>query len=271
MILVDGRAAVVVSARDRGLNYGDGLFEAIRLHAGRLPLLDRHLLRLAAGCRRLGLSWPGEEVLRDDMAALLEQGSGEGVLRLLLTRGDGGRGYAPPADARTRRIASLHELPPPAGEALSLGVCTTRLGDSPALAGLKHLGRLEQVLGAAEAAAAGWDEGLMLDARDRVVEGTRHNVFVVRGGRVYTPPVDRCGVAGVMRSLILEVLAPAGLGGGEAPLRYHELDEIDEMFLCNAVAGMRRVKAIEGRSVHSGAVTDRVQALLAEAGVAWLA
>ncbi|MFU8822527.1 MAG: aminotransferase class IV, partial [Gammaproteobacteria bacterium] len=185
-MLVDGQPGVMVSASDRGLNYGDGLFETMRLHAGAVPLLARHLGRLCAGCARLGLPYPGDKMLVADIARLAAAGAAEGVVRLVLTRGDGGRGYAPSPGAPGRRIAALHPLPPPGPAAMSLGICATRLGHSAALGGLKHLGRLEQVLAAGEVAAAGWDEGLMLDESTCVVEATRHNVFFVRDGRVLT-------------------------------------------------------------------------------------
>jgi 4-amino-4-deoxychorismate lyase len=270
MILVDGAATEVVSARDRGLNYGDGLFETMRLHAGRVCLLARHLARLRAGCTRLALPYPGDAPIEADIACLADTAA-EGVVRLVLTRGDGGRGYAPPRAATGRRIVSLHALPPAGPPTLALGICSTRLGQSAALGGLKHLGRLEQVLAAAEVDLAGWDEGLMLDASGHVVEATRHNLFYVRGGRVLTPPLDRCGVAGVMRGLVLETLAALHLPGGEAPLRYDELDEIDEMFLCNAVAGVRPVRRVADRELAPGQAVAALHRPLASAGVAWLA
>ena len=273
MMLVDGVPATVVAAGDRGLNYGDGLFETMRLHAGRICLLSRHLARLRAGCRRIALPYPGDTSIEADLAGLVAAAgpNGDGVVRLVVTRGDGGRGYAPPADATARRIVALYPLPAPGPDALEVGVCDIRLGHSPALGGLKHLGRLEQVLAAAETAAAGWDEGLMLDRHDRIVEGTRHNLFFVRDGRTWTPPLDGCGVAGVMRALVLEALDRLGLPGAEAPLRYDELHEVEEMFLCNAVAGVRPVSRLAGRTLGPARMTTALRLPLAAAGVAWLA
>jgi 4-amino-4-deoxychorismate lyase len=271
MILVDGRPGTAVSARDRGLNYGDGLFETMRLHQGRVWLLQRHLARLRHGCGRLALPYPGDSAIEQDLAQLLASGQEEGIVRIVLTRGDAGRGYAPPPGAAGRRIVALHPLPPPGPAAMTVGICKTPLGFSTALGGLKHLGRLEQVLAAAEVAAAGWDEGLMLNDAGLVVEATRHNLFFMRDGQLLTPPVAGCGVAGVMRALILETLAQHNMPGGEAPLRYDELHEIDDMFLCNAVAGVQTIKQVEGHDFdHSHAVAALRGPLLA-AGVAWLA
>jgi 4-amino-4-deoxychorismate lyase len=271
MTLVDGVPADSVPATDRGLNYGDGLFETMRLYAGEVPLLERHLARLQAGCMRLGLPYPGDAALAADIAQLAGDTADHGIIRLVVTRGDGGRGYAPPPATTGRRIATRHALPPPGPPSLTIGICRTRLGRGPTLGGLKHLGRLEQVLGAAEVASAGWDEGLMLDAEDFVIEGTRHNLFFVRGGAILTPPVGECGVAGVMRGLVLETLTHAGMAGGEAPLRYHELDDIDELFLCNAVAGIRAVRRLDGREFGASTTVEALRAPLAAAGVPWLA
>ena len=268
-MLVDGVPATRVSAADRGLNYGDGLFETMRVHRGKVCLLERHLARLRDSCRRIALPYPGDDTLAADIARLQPAASAEGVLRLVLTRGDSGRGYAPPPDAAGRRIVALYPLPPLPDE-LTVGICTTRLGRSPALGGLKHLGRLEQVLAAAEAAAAGWHEGLMLDEGDRVVAGTRHNLFFVRDGRCFTPPLDACGVAGVMRRMVMDALAMLGLGGTEAPLRYDELHEVEELLLCNAVVGVRRVSELAGRRLGGGRIVAELAAPLAAAGATWL-
>ncbi|NHA14454.1 aminodeoxychorismate lyase [Thioalkalivibrio sp. XN279] len=271
MILVDGQACDLVPASDRGLNYADGLFETMRLHAGAVPLLQRHLARLRAGAERLGLPWPGDQVLRMEIERLAAAGGGDGVLKIVLTRGDGGRGYVPDPQATGRRILSSHPLPAALGHPLEVGVCRTRLGRSPALDGLKHLGRLEQVLAAREATAAGWGEGLMLDAHGFVAEGTRHHVFWRRAGRLETPPASMLAVDGVMRTLLLEALAAAGEAGCEAPLRYDALHEIEEMVVCNAVAGVRGVKRLDGRPLPESALLARMRALLAAHGVTWLA
>ena len=270
MMLIDGQACDTLPAADRGLNYADGVFETLRLHAGAAPLLQRHLARLRGGAQRLALPWPGEEVLRREIQHLARAGEGDGVLKIVLTRGDGGRGYAPDPAAPGRRILSRHPLPAGLEEPLEIGLCRTRLGSNPALQGLKHLGRLEQVLAAREAAAAGWGEGLMLDAAGFLTEGTRHHVFWRRAGRLETPPAGMLAVEGVMRALLLESLDAAGEPGCEATLRYDALHEIEEMVVCNAVAGVRGVKQLQGRPLPHGELLARMRALLAARGVTWL-
>jgi 4-amino-4-deoxychorismate lyase len=271
VILVDGRPADGIPASDRGLNYGDGLFETMRLHRGGLPLLDRHLARLASGCERLGLDWPGSGLIEQELLAAAAASAGDCVLKIILTRGDSGRGYAPAPGGRVRRIVSAHPLPPALEAPLVAGLCRVRLGHSPALQGLKHLGRLEQVLAAREAAAAGWGEGLMLDAAGHVVEGTRHHVFWQQNGRLFTPPSDDLAVAGVMRGLCLEAAAELGLAGGERRLRYDALHEVEAIYLCNAVAGVRPVSRLDDRSMPAPALLPELRAALARQGVTWLA
>ena len=270
MILVDGSPSGLVPASDRGLNYGDGLFETLRLHAGRLPLLGLHLARLEEGCRRLGLSWPGEDVLRDEVARVAAAGE-EGVVKILLTRGDSGRGYAPAGEGRSRRVVSLHALRPPPEGPVEIGVCDARLGRNPALAGLKHTSRLEQVLGAREAAGRGWFDGLMRDDTGAVVEATRHNVFLHVGGRLVTPPLRECGVEGVMRALAIRAAAAAGLDCAEAPVGVGDLADAREGFLTNAVAGVVPVDILAGRPLPGHPAARAVAAALRPLGVSWLA
>lgn len=184
-----------VSLANRGLQYGDGLFETLRVHRGEVPLWPRHLARLREGAARLGIAVP-EEAFVEARIAELVAGVDAGVLKLLLTRGDGGRGYAPPAEAAPVWTLARHPLPAPQG-ALRLHLCETRLAVQPALAGIKHCNRLEQVLARAEAERAGGDEGLVRDTDGVPVCATSANVLVLRDGRWWTPPVARCGVAGV--------------------------------------------------------------------------
>ncbi len=270
MTLVDGIPSEQVSAADRGLHYGDGLFETMRLYEGRVPLLARHLTRLRAGCEVLGLVWPGDEVLSGDVARLAHPG-GEGVIKLLLTRGAGGRGYTPDPGAAARRIATRYPLSSPAGGRMEVGLCETRLGRNTRLAGLKHLSRLEQVLAAAEVAAAGWDEGLMLDEHGRVIEATRHNLFLVRDDGIVTPRLDGSGVAGVMRALVMDRCQTVNMDCSEDDLTPEDLAGAGEAFLTNAVAGVVAVTGLCGRPLAAGPVTEALMRGLSGREVPWLA
>ncbi|MEG1082231.1 MAG: aminodeoxychorismate lyase, partial [Pseudomonas sp.] len=170
---IDGRAADAVNLQSRGLAYGDGLFETIAVRAGRPSLLEFHLERLALGCQRLAIS-ADHGLIREELcryASLL----GDGVLKLILVRGDSQRGYAPAAGAAPRRILQGSPVPAYPAQHAEQGVrlftCNTRLAEQPLLAGLKHLNRLEQVLARAEWQDSEHAEGLMRDVSGRIIEG----------------------------------------------------------------------------------------------------
>lgn len=230
-----------VAIANRGLNYGDGLFETMRVDRGRLPLWPRHLARLREGAQRLGMALPAGDFLQAQVDAMIA-GVAAGVLKLLVTRGDGGRGYAPPEAAAPVWALSLHPLPA-AGAALRLHVCAIRLAVQPALAGIKHCNRLEQVLARAEVQRAGCDEGLMLDPDDRAIGATAANLLVLRDGRWLTPALGRCGVAGVVRGWLLE----RGLIE-TAELAVAAVESADALALCNAVRGILPVAELGARN-----------------------
>ncbi|MFV3416106.1 aminodeoxychorismate lyase [Pseudomonas nitroreducens] len=263
---IDGQSAEALSARDRGLAYGDGLFETICVSAGRPRLLARHRARLEEGVRRLSLpvslDLVEDELLR--FSALL----GDGVAKLMLTRGEGARGYAPQADARVRRL--LLGSPAPAypakngEEGVTLFPCATRLAEQPLLAGLKHLNRLEQVLARAEWSDPAFAEGLMRDVSGRIVEGVFSNLFLVKQGELITAELSRCGVAGVMRAEILERTRDLGLPVIVRDIEYGELAQADEVFLCNSLYGIWPVRGVAEFAWPVGPLTRKLQGQLRE-------
>lgn len=227
---------------DRGQSYGDGLFETMRAHRGTLPWWDAHWARLARGGERLGLALPDESLVRAQAAELFADG-GDGVLKLLLTRGGDARGYAPPADASAHWQLARHPLPARPSAGLRLHWCDTRLAVQPLLAGIKHCNRLEQVLARAECVADGADEGLVRDTEGNVVSATSANLFVFHDGAWTTPPLLRCGVAGTCRAALM-----APLGAREASLDVAAVESAEAVFLCNAVRGILPVARIGART-----------------------
>ena len=249
-MLIDGRPADAVPVADRGLHYGDGLFETIAVFHGRPCLWQAHLHRLSLGCQRLGIPLPDSDSLAAE-ARQLCAGVDRGVLKLIVTRGEGGRGYRPPSKAQPRRIFSLHPWPdyPAASwqEGVQVRWCETPLGLNPALAGIKHCNRLEQVLARAE-----WDdpavaEGLMCDVRGQVIEGTMSNLFVLKDGRLHTPPLDQCGIAGIARGVLMELAAVQGWSCQSVALTRDEVMQADGLLLSNAVIGLWPVAQLAGR------------------------
>jgi 4-amino-4-deoxychorismate lyase len=256
-IFVDAQRVDAVPADDRGLAYGDGLFETMRVHRGTVPWWDAHWARLAAGAARIGLPLPDAMRVQAEAREMIG-GRDHGVMKLLVTRGSGGRGYAPPAVAIPTWVLSLHDVPAPAGQGLRLHWCDTRLADQPALAGLKHCNRLEQVLARREAVDAGADEGLMQDGAGRVVCATSANLFVLRDGGWQTPPVDRCGVAGVCRARLMPALQAR-----ERVLTVDDIGTADALFLSNAVRGILAVARVGARAFAPHPAVDDARRALA--------
>jgi 4-amino-4-deoxychorismate lyase len=268
--LVNGEATAVDPA-DRGLAYGDGLFETMAADGGEIRWLAYHLQRLAAGCAVLGFPAPAPALIRGDIERLVPQ-SGACVVKLIVTRGVGVRGYRPPAVPRPTRLLGVGPRPDAPPECYTQGIavqtCRLRLGENPALAGLKHLNRLEQVLAQMELAGSGVDEGLLLDCSGFVVGGTTCNLFAVVGGEIVTPSIERCGVRGVMRRAVIESCAALG-----RPVRVTDMPlaacyDAEELFVTNAVFGIRPVRRLDSCVFGVGETTRQLQSRLGYASSA---
>jgi 4-amino-4-deoxychorismate lyase len=268
--LVNGIDTGGIAADDRGLQYGDGLFETMAAIGGRVRNFSLHMARLGESCRRL--HFPPldiEQIESECREALGEQSSG--VVKLVLTRGPGPRGYRPPTEPSITRVVTASAARPtqPTPEALTVRVCDTRLGQNPALAGMKHLNRLEQVLACSEWSDPTVGEGLMLSMDGRMISGTATNLFLVRDDRLETPDIRDCGVAGVMRQVILRAARDLGIACVERDMGLETLVTASEVFLTNAVAGIRSVRTLIGHSEWPlGTVTRRLLERLAETGEA---
>jgi 4-amino-4-deoxychorismate lyase len=268
-VWINGRRGSMIDHRDRGLQYGDGIFETMRVRRWRVRLLEFHLQRLYRSCKVLKIAPPNPQVLRREIERIAGQRS-EGVLKLILTRGIGIRGYGPTGRERCTRIATLQALPAALRGASSapvrVRVCATVLGSSPALAGLKTLNRLESVLARAEWSDARIWEGLLRDTEGNWVCGTMSNLFLRRGAILMTPMLDRCGIAGVMRRWILQTARKLSVRVVQRRVQWSDLRAADEVFLSNALVGLKSVRRIEYRrrriDVDSFAVADRLRALL---------
>ena len=269
MILINGVAAEDVAATDRGLAYGDGVFRTLLLINARACNWQLHYSKLAADCAALGIECPANAVLADDLARLANQ-SADAVIKIIITRGSGARGYAPPQPASPTRIVLSTQRPDYPGEYADAGVevrvCDTRLSFQPRLAGVKHLNRLENVLARAEWSDRGVPEGVMLDVDGNAVGGTMTNLFIVENGTLVTPDLTRCGVAGVTRARIMQAAARAGVRCREELLPLARLLEADETVLVNSVIGVWRVRACQGRRWQDGSVSRRMREWLDDEG-----
>lgn len=270
----DGRRIESMPAGERGMQYGDGLFETIAIRGGEARLWPLHVERLQSSAARLGLPAPAEVELDSALKGALTATSlvpESLTAKLLLTAGTGTRGYRRSEPVEPILYVSLH---PPRrldremyANGIAVTICETRLAIQPALAGIKSLNRLEQVLAARELAAGECFEGLMLDTENNMICGTMSNVFLVRDSQYLTPQLDRSGVAGIMRRHIVELLEANGQHCEKARLSGAALGSADEVFLSNSQFGVVPVASVAGRELHPGPATRRVQALLANHGV----
>lgn len=258
-----------INPTDRGLRYGDSLFETVAYRDGQLEWLDRHLARLYEGAERLQihLADPDEirkRILSDLTSMLAEVGNpSAAVFRIQVTRGVGGRGYAVSGQEQSVWVHSLHPWPwlddqsaPVAPASARVRYCTQTLATQPALAGIKHGNRLEQVLARLEWGSE-FEEGLMSDAEGRIIEGTMSNLFVVQQETLHTPALDRCGIRGVMRSIVIDLAEQLGVPVHISTLNRVFLEQVNCAFLTNSLAGIWPVHQLDGRTL-SASESDQV-------------
>ncbi|MCW7553399.1 aminodeoxychorismate lyase [Endozoicomonas gorgoniicola] len=264
---IDGEPVSCIPVTDRGLAYGDGLFETVRVVNRRLTLAELHWQRLEDSLNRLGIAVDIELLMSEVAAFLSLQSAPDGVLKVLITRGSGGRGYNPAGCSGARRILSFHALPehPESNRyaGITLYPCSTRLGHNSlgynSLSGMKHLNRLENVLARAEWGGTEFQEGLMLDLDGLLVEGTMSNLFLVKNDTLYTPALDRCGVSGVCREFIMRQASGWGVSVIVQDLDESALPDADEVFVCNSVNGVWPVVRYRHTSWQVGVVTATVR------------
>ena len=255
--LVNGEIRGRVRADDRGLAYGDGVFETLVVERGVPRWWQSHMERLAAGCERLDLPMTPQAVLLREVQTACA-GQARCIAKVVITRGAGARGYGPPPEVASTRIVSAHPMPaweaPPQGARLR--ICDLRLAIQPALGGIKHLNRLEQVLARAEWDDPGIHEGLLLDREDHLVCATAANLFLVSGGRLLTPRLDRCGVRGVLRA---EVLRAFRERCEQRRLTLDMLPEADEVIVVSVVRGIVPVTRVADWHYELGPVGQELR------------
>jgi 4-amino-4-deoxychorismate lyase len=265
MILINGHREHSLSVADRGLQYGDGLFETLAVQQGQPVYLHEHLRRLKQGCERLLIPCPELDLLSTE-ARQLAQHSVRAVLKIIVTRGSGGRGYRQPDSVTPTRILSLHPFPDYPlyfkQQGVALRFCQTRLGLNPCLAGIKHLNRLEQVMARSEWQNAAVQEGLMLDSAGRVIEGTMSNLFFVKDRVLYTPPLTHCGVAGIIREKIIQLAVDKHFPFKQQHIKQKALLAVDELFVTNSIIGIWPVRALQQKTFPVGEMTQTLMANL---------
>lgn len=265
IVWIDGVETTTCLTSDRGLAYGDGVFETVRVIRGRLTLDSLHLARLEDGCKRLSIKFDLSAVKCQLMQFIRLHNGQNGIIKIIITRGSQGRGYNP-YGAKSRCILQWFSLPVYAEKNYTEGVklypCKLQLGWQPALAGIKHLNRLEQVLARQEWQDEDYAEGLMTDFQGNIIECTMSNIFLVCDGVLMTPDLSHCGVAGVMRQWILN-LSCLPVKVKACNLSLNHLKNAKELFICNSIFGIWPVTAYRDYQWSTGSMTRYLQQKIA--------
>ncbi len=256
---------------DRGLAYGDGLFETIAYVGSILNHWAFHWQRLKLGAQQLSIDLPEEQFFLDNLQVEINKelqiygvnslnNSRNKVIKIIVTRGQGGRGYLYTSQQIPSIIITVHNWPErdplDYQSGIRVTMCETCLAKQPTLAGIKHLNRLEQVLGRNEFNETEYHEGIMTQCPDSflnnrvnnesvIVEGTSSNLFFVSNGQLLTPLIDTCGVRGTMREGVLKLAYELGIPSGEGHYSLSDLSNASEVFLTNSIWGLLPVASIE--------------------------
>ena len=244
--LVNGQLQDSLAVSDRGLQYGDGVWETVLISFGYTILLEKHLSRLQKGCEALNLQGLDVSLLRHEIR-YFTQNSDNRILKIIITRGSGGRGYSSHGLCSPTRILSLHDIPSDIYHYRDNGICIqyckTQLSRNPQLSGFKHLNRLEQVLARNELRDK-YKEGIVCDTDNNVIEGTMSNIFIIRNNTVITPLLDQSGIKGVMRAYIISLLGKKNIRLIEKQVSIDDIQSADALFFSNSVIGLWPVNKI---------------------------
>lgn len=254
---VNGKLVNGIAPTNRGFAYGDGVFRTMRLLNGALQDWPLHYQTLVADCSKIQIVCPSAELLMQEFKYLMASADVEqtqfSILKIIITRGEGARGYAPPAICEPTRVLIQSPLPDYPPEIYSHGValytCQTRLAHQPLLAGIKHLNRLENVLARAELKDPRFFDGLLRDYDDHVIEAVSGNLFIRKDGLVMTPALERCGVAGVMRKKILDWYKTQDQAVVVTALTVEDLLNAEAIVIVNSVYGVLQVSHIDDQAV----------------------
>lgn len=263
-----------VAVDERALQYGDGLFETVAIRRSKPRLWDFHFERLAEGCALLNFRTPKESDLLRGIEQVLQTSNvppAYAVVKLIVSAGVGKRGYGRERiESPTIWYRAFAARPLPAAhyeDGVNVTVCNTRLATGSVFAGLKTLNRLEQVLARSELQGTNFFEGLTFDSADNLICASMSNVFLVKQNRVFTPPVDQCGVAGVMRRFVIDNLQESGTPVNIEAISHSKLKAADEVFLSNSQFGVLPVRSCDDHEWPVGELTQHTMTLLGESGV----
>ncbi|NND98086.1 MAG: branched-chain-amino-acid transaminase [Pirellulaceae bacterium] len=248
-----------ISVFDHGLLYGDGVFEGLRIYSGKVFRLREHLIRLWESARAIGLEIPiSLETLTTDVnATVAKNGLSDGYIRLIVTRGAGSLGLDPnrTSNPQVIIIADTITLYPESyyENGLDLVTASTIRNHPAALSPrIKSLNYLNNIMAKVEGLKAGCIEALMLNHKGEVAECTGDNVFVVKHGRLNTPPIEAGILEGITRNAVLELAVEAGIETSQHPMTRHDIFVADECFLTGSAAEVIPAVKLDDRVIGDG-------------------
>ena len=255
--IINGQEQSNISIHNRNFQYGDGLFETCVVKDSRILFWDKHLFRLDAGCERLKIKNLDQSIwLKDVKKALSLTSTNNCVVKLMLSRGNSQRGYSYPDDILPVRIVIVSELRNvQSKKTFSLDYAESGYHSNPILAGIKHCNRIEQILARASLKR---DEAIMLDENQNIISVTQGNIYFIFGQRLVTPKLDRCGVIGSRRSLILDLAESLEMNVEEVNISINDAIKADEVFISNSIIGIQSVSSIENCQFPKSAITEQI-------------
>ena len=267
MFQVNGKISKTIDVRDRSVQYGDGVFETIAVKEKSLKFWKEHYQRLNKGCKVLKIKCPPEVFLKKEINKFLRKTKKEKlVLKIIISRGVGGRGYSPPRNTKPTRILGIYDWPnyplKNFTKGIQMNICKTRISDQPALSGIKHLNKLEQIIARLEWQSKAISESIMLDSNDNVIEGTMSNFFGVKENVFYTSTIKFAGIEGIMREVILKLLKKNKKKYIIKKITLKEFLKFDEIFMCNSIFGIWPVIKISKKRFSFGKKTKEIIDLL---------
>lgn len=266
--IVNGRLDAQVSPLDRGFSYGDGVFRTMRMTAGSVASWPIHYSKLVEDCNRIDIVCPSSDLLHADIQRLNDDEVADAVIKIVVTRGEGTRGYALPALAQPNRVVIKSAYPQyPASnfsQGVSLHLCQLRLGHQPQLAGIKHLNRLENILARMEWNSSAYADGVLQDIDGNIIECTAANLFIRSGNDLVTPDLAMCGVAGITRQRILQLSEPLGLNVHIGRISMADMMSADEILICNSLYGAWQVIDFNQRQWLGQPLASTIRELLQE-------
>jgi 4-amino-4-deoxychorismate lyase len=258
IVLINGAKQSKISIFNRNIQFGDGLFETCVIENKKILFWVNHFARLNKGCEQLKISRVDESVWLSDVKKALSLCSYDRcVVKLILSRGDSLRGYGFKDDIKPVRAVIVSELQKVTfNKSFCLEYCQSGYDSNPKLAGIKHCNRLEQVLARAGLKS---DEGIMLDENHNVISVTQGNIYAIHGNSLITPKLDKCGVEGTRRDVILDLAKLLGIKVKVDTLSVKELGQANEVFISNSIIGIQSISQIDDISFSENLITKKIK------------